>query len=132
MKYAFEHSKVKLNDFIKEIKNEEITIIDWGCGQGLATICFFDFLLDNDIAQNIIKKVILIEPSKITLDRAELHVNAYLKDKNKIKLVNKYIDDVIEDDIKTESSHVIHFFSNILDIPNIDLKELARKIGDNI
>ena len=28
----------------KEVFNTEIAIIDWGCGQGLATICFFDFL----------------------------------------------------------------------------------------
>ena len=28
----------------KKVFNTDIAIIDWGCGQGLATVCFFDFL----------------------------------------------------------------------------------------
>ena len=31
--------KIRVDDF----RNNDIQIIDWGCGQGLATVCLFDF-----------------------------------------------------------------------------------------
>ncbi len=110
--------------------NQEFTIIDWGCGQGLATICLFDFLNINQI-QNQTKQVILVEPSKMALDRAKLHVNSYLSSVNKTKLINKYLDDVINEDIETDTNVVLHFFSNILDIASIDLKKLAQKVASD-
>src|SRR5690606_19028132 len=75
-----------------------------------------------------------IEPSSDALDRAKLHVNAYLKDESKIRLVNKYLDDVEKSDIDTNGgeSVILHFFSNILDIPQIDLKKLAQLVGENV
>jgi ATP-dependent DNA helicase RecQ len=114
----------------QDIFYQDITIIDWGCGQGLATICFFDYLNQKNI-ENKTEEVILIEPSEKALSRAKLHVNAYLKDENKIQTVNKYLDDVTDNDIITDTPVVLHFFSNILDIKEIDLKKLAQKVGNN-
>ncbi len=102
-----------------------------GCGQGLATICFFDFLKNQRIPNNT-QKVILIEPSVQAIERAQLHTNAYLNDKTKIQLVNKYLDDVEKTDIETNQSITVHFFSNILDVPQIDLKKLAQLVGKNV
>ena len=110
------------------IFNQDITIIDWGCGQGLATLCFFDYLNQKQLP-NKTRKVILIEPSETALNRAKLHIAAYLKDASNIVLKNKFIDEVVESDLKTETPIVLHFFSNILDIPNIDLKRLAQNVG---
>ena len=115
----------------KEVFNTDIAIVDWGCGQGLATVCFFDFLKSQGIPINA-QKVILIEPSKQALERAKLHTNVYLKDEDKIQLVNKYLDNVEKIDIETNQSITIHFFSNILDVPQIDLKKLAQVVGENI
>ncbi|GHT41916.1 hypothetical protein AGMMS49965_12490 [Bacteroidia bacterium] len=114
-----------------DVFNNDFSIIDWGCGQGLATVCFFDYLNQNHISNNI-KKVILIEPSNIALGRAKLHVNAYLKDENKIQTVNKFLDDVTPNDLQADTPITIHFFSNILDIPQIDLKHLAQLVGENV
>ncbi len=126
----------KMEHALKPIKKKEsqafkreLTIIDWGCGQGLATICFFDYLKKEGY-QNQTKKVILIEPSEMALNRAKLHVNAYLKDENKLKPVKEYLDDVSKEDIRTDTPVIFHFFSNILDIPTIDLKKLAQNVGD--
>jgi superfamily II DNA helicase RecQ len=115
----------------KQVFNTEIAIVDWGCGQGLATVCFFDYLKNQGIPNNI-QKVILIEPSEQALDRAKLHTNVYLNDETKIQLVNKYLDDVEKEDIETNQSITVHFFSNILDVPQIDLKKLAQLVGENI
>lgn len=114
-----------------EVFNTDIAIIDWGCGQGLATVCFFDFLKSQGIPNNT-KKVILIEPSGKALERAKLHTNVYLKDETKIQIVNKYLDDVEKTDIETNQSITVHFFSNILDVPQIDLKKLAQLVGENV
>jgi hypothetical protein len=115
----------------QNIFNQDITIIDWGCGQGLATVCFFDYLNKNKI-ENKTKKVILIEPSEMALNRAKLHINAYLKDENKIQATNKYLDDDTIEDIKANTDIVLHFFSNILDIKYINLQKLAKLIGTNV
>jgi superfamily II DNA helicase RecQ len=115
----------------KEIFNTDISIIDWGCGQGLATVCFFDFLTSQGISNNT-QKVILIEPSEQALIRAKQHANVYIKDETRIKCISKYLDDVTKEDIETNQSVTVHFFSNILDVPQIDLKKLAQLVGGNI
>lgn len=115
----------------KDVFNTDLAIVDWGCGQGLATVCFFDFLKNQGIP-NSTQKVILIEPSEKALERAKQHTNVYLKDETKIQLVNKYLDDVEKDDIETNQSITLHFFSNILDVPQIDLKKLAQLVGENV
>ncbi len=41
-------------------KKEQVQIIDYGCGQGLASICYHDFLTSHNLEQKI-TKIILIE-----------------------------------------------------------------------
>jgi superfamily II DNA helicase RecQ len=115
----------------KEVFNTDIAIVDWGCGQGLATVCFFDFLRSQGISNNT-QKVILIEPSEQALNRAKQHAAIYLKDESKIQSISKYLDDLEKEDIETNQSITVHFFSNILDVPQIDLKKLAKLVGENI
>lgn len=115
----------------QDIFNKDITIIDWGCGQGLATLCFFDYLNQKQLP-NKTRKVILIEPSKSALNRAEMHVAAYLKDSGDIILKNKFIDEVEESDLQSDTPIILHFFSNILDIPSIDLDKLSKLITANL
>jgi 2-polyprenyl-3-methyl-5-hydroxy-6-metoxy-1,4-benzoquinol methylase len=87
-----------LSSVPKDIFNNDFTIIDWGCGQGLATMCLFDFITQNKIA-NKVQKVILIEPSTKALERAKLHINANLHDENTIQTVSKKLDEVEPSDI---------------------------------
>lgn len=44
------------------IINENISLIDWGSGQAIATISYFDFIKKNNV-----KNVALIEPSKLAI-----------------------------------------------------------------
>ena len=120
--------KINTNGF----KNTDIQIVDWGCGQGLATICLFDFFKKNNINLDLVQKVILIEPSMVALNRAENHVKAYLQNDDNAVLIKKYLDDVTEDEIKSTQPVTIHLFSNILDIPSIDLLQLANRIKKNL
>lgn len=120
--------KININD----LKNTELQVVDWGCGQGLATICLFDFFNKQNINLNLIKKVVLIEPSEIALNRANLHVNAYLQNDNKVVPIRKFIDEVTAEDINSEEPVTLHLFSNILDITSIDLLQLANLIKSNL
>jgi superfamily II DNA helicase RecQ len=128
--------EAKINIALKELNQAELEgefdIIDWGCGQGLATISFFDYLKRYKLNASV-KNVILIEPSKMALERAKLHVSAYQNDNLQIKTVNKFLNEVTNQDIITDGFRpVIHFFSNILDIKEIDLRDIAVKLNQSI
>ncbi len=113
-----------LND-IDLSNNGNIEIIDYGCGQGLASILFFDKWQQNRI---VTSKITLIEPSKIALNRAESILRCYLQ-KGKIISVNKTLDNVDQKEIQTNGDTVkIHLFSNILDIDDFNIDNLLSKI----
>ncbi len=76
---------------------------------------------------NAVKKVILIEPSELALKNAILHTSIYGVEE--IVSINKYLDDVAVEDIKTDTPVTIHLFSNILDVKGFSLKQLAQTIG---
>lgn len=132
--------KAKLDLALKSLPDDlfkkKIEIIDWGCGQGIATVCLLDYIIKEGNSIDYIERVRLVEPSLDALKRAKLHVTGYIQESN-INTINKYIDDITENDIKTENDLVkLHLFSNILDVEQIDLKKLALLIdssqqGDN-
>jgi len=120
------HAALNRIRMLAEIVGSKYSIIDWGCGQGLATVCMFDYL-NNQHVTNAVKKIILIEPSELALNNAVLHTSVY--GVGEIISVNKYLDDVAVEDIKTDTSVTIHLFSNILDVEGFSLKQLAQTIG---
>ena len=108
---------------------KRLNIVDWGCGQGLATICFFDYLDKLGIRPNI-DKITLIEPSEKAIERAYQHIKCYNLS-CQIKSICKYIDDVESSDILSSENITIHFFSNILDIETVNLEHLADTLKNS-
>ncbi len=110
----------------------DFEIIDWGCGQGIGAICLLDHI--KSLQLNVkVKKVTLIEPSEKALSRAKLHVLQYVNKTCNIVLLPNYLDEVKKEDVKNpDALPVVHIFSNILDIPEIDLKRLATLIDNNV
>lgn len=128
--------EAKIRDAVKYLPKKifegEFEIIDWGCGQGIGTICLLDHIKDLHMGINV-KKITLIEPSEIAIDRARLHVNLYIQNNSLIHTYPTYFTDVHNDYIKSKNGlPVIHIFSNILDVKDIDLKELATKIDNAV
>lgn len=115
----------------KELLQRDFEIVDWGCGQGIGTMCLFDYL--KSIGLNInAQKVTLIEPSPKALERAELHISAYIS-VDKISSYTEFFETVQQEDITSKIGlPVIHLFSNILDVKGIDLKGLATKIDKSV
>jgi len=100
--------------------NSSLSIIDWGCGQGLASMVFMD-----KYGTNNIKQIILIEPSELALRRAALHCKKYAPDVP-LQTINKEFDDLDADDIHIVDPEItIHLFSNVLDMENYSVEHLA-------
>lgn len=114
-----------------EYFSKNIAIIDWGCGQGLATMCFFDYMRNLGIEPTV-TKIILVEPSSPAINRAYEYLVKYSNSAQIVKL-NKYINDLETSEINvSDNTLVLHFFSNILDIETIDLGNLSSLIKDGI
>lgn len=136
--YLFSFGKMhqaKLLDVFKRIPKlayqNDLEIVDWGCGQGMGTLNLFDYLNSLGLAKNI-KKVTLIEPSSIALERAKLHVSA-LGDSMDIVTIADFFENINSKVIKSSSNRtVLHIFSNILDVAQIDLKHLANLLDGSI
>ncbi len=124
--------EAKLKDAIKHLPQniftKEFEIVDWGCGQGIGTICLFDYLNLKGLSKNI-KKITLIEPSEQALERAVLHINSYIEDETLINSIPKFFENIEVAEIQSANKlPVIHILSNILDVKEINLKDLATKI----
>jgi len=118
---------------VEKLNNASINIIDWGCGQALATSLFVEYIKEKNIKIDI-QNILLIEPSKLALSRGILHLDI-LKEKNyNINVVNKDLDSLEQNDISINNNNsVLHLFSNILDVEFFKLNtNFLKKISNNI
>lgn len=96
-----------------------VTVIDYGCGQGIAEMVLSDYMASRYVDNDYIKDLILIEPSRTNLQRCVDYVNAFFSE-SKISAVRKKEDQINDDDINPESATVIHIFSNVIDLEGFD------------
>ena len=93
--------------------DDDTTIIDYGCGQGLSflnMVCRWKF--DQEL-----KSIVLIEPSTVALNRADAIAKLKFPDAT-IHTVNKKLEELDNNDLSFDENKVmIHIFSQILDIP---------------
>lgn len=102
--------------------NEHYDIIDWGCGQALATMSFIE-----KYGEQYINSITLIEPSEIVIKRAALHCRKFAPNV-KIYTICKMLDDVNVNDFYLECNTRIHLFSNILDIDDYRVSHLTNVV----
>ena len=104
--------------------SDEIEIYDWGCGQGIASICLLDYLQSKNIGYKI-KSINLIDPSACATKRAEDVISCY-DNSITINTVNKAFDDLAVEDFAVNSTKKLHLFSNILDVETFDLAQFTN------
>lgn len=127
---------VRSSQYLKKLleHTQRIEIIDYGCGQGIATLLLLEELNKWHYLNHhgLIDKLILIEPSELALKRASLNTHIALKDlkqPEKIYTVKKLLNDILIQDLQTNPSAIkFHLFSNILDVWSVDIEKLAHKI----
>jgi len=138
-KYIFNYGnmhKAKLysafDTFVSELDNHTINIIDYGCGQALATSLFLDYIKEKNLNINI-SNTILIEPSELALSRGLLHLDILKDSEIEIKAINKDLDSLETQDIIIDNSNItLHLLSNILDVEFFKLdKDFLDKVADS-
>ena len=110
----------------------QIHIVDWGCGQAIASLCFLESLAQRSLLAYV-RKVTLIEPSVVALARAKANIEKALGNRTiQIECINRKLPSYSEDNpdfpLNLDCSTTIHLFSNILDIVDISLKKTASII----
>lgn len=114
---------------LEHLQHFNYEILDWGCGQGIASLVLIDYLRERKLLGNL-QQITLVEPSIYALQRAEKWVKESAGPGIKIKVINKLIPStpVLDlDDVICSTRVAINLFSNILDVQNISLKWLASK-----
>ena len=116
--------------------NGTVEIVDWGCGQGIGSATIVEMLKQRDLLQWV-KRITLIEPSSPALERAEYVLSTVTNGNVLINAVNKYLpvnggtNENTLSSLDYKYSNVIHVFSNILDVPTIDLAAVARMVASS-
>lgn len=128
--------KAKLQDAFKELPqnifDHPFDVIDWGCGQAMGTVNLFDHIKKNGKTLNV-RKVTLIEPAVKALEKAKLHASIYLNEAVELVTIDRFFESITKEDLRGDSAvPVIHIFSNILDVAEIDLKYLSALVDATV
>ena len=113
----------------------KIEVFDWGCGQGLASLVFLQYLADRNLLHSV-RRINLIEPSQFALNRAVSFVSQAAAPHTEIRPYCRFIPDNGENlwtDIDCAETVAVHLFSNILDIRSVGLHwltEMTHALGN--
>ena len=128
-KAKLDKTYTKLFESLDLYSNNKIEILDYACGQGLASIVLLNYIENNfDYCLSNIQKITLVEPSEVALKRAEKILNQSAN----ICTINESFDDLTEKHFNSDKSVTkIHLFSNILDMGDeyFDMKHIADVIA---
>jgi len=113
--------------------NKQAEVIDWGCGQAFASCVLLDYIYHNKINLDLLK-FILIEPSKVALERGIEHIEAISQRVPKpttFSINEKADSNLLLGSNKNSSNIKIHLFSNLLDIHTLSLEKVFNNIVSN-
>lgn len=117
------------NDF-NQFAKTGVSIIDWGCGQGLATAVLLDYF-KNFKSRVLIRCVRLLEVSDDARNRAAQIISAYDECHNADLRALPWSGDQsirIEDFHLPHDMPIVHLFSNILDVAEVDIEIIANTL----
>lgn len=124
-----------LQNFPFDRIDDYVELVDWGCGQGIGSLCTVEAFKQHR-KEYLIKQITLIEPSKYTLRRAIINVKKITAGNVTIIPINQYMPSVKHEvgqeyleSLSYRYHYVIHIFSNILDLACLDLSKLARMVS---
>lgn len=112
----------------KILAEDKVSVIDYGCGQGVASMVLCDVLHHNVGHPDMISDFYTIEPSEECLKRAVNLIHAFCPNSH-ITYFNNPCEDIWRMDIQPKSEVVIHLFSNIIDMPDFPRDMVADKIN---
>lgn len=108
--------------------DQNIRVIDYGCGQGLASLVLHERNQYLEL-NHTFNELLLIEPSSVALQQAIKNNKPHYAHINPI---NKSFDELQASDLSGNSSLTVHLFSNVLDLPHIDIDDLAHCVKQGL
>ena len=100
-----------LEVFIEKLNGETITLCDWGCSQGIASMLVLDYIKEKQLDIKV-SDVILIDDDTKALNRAIAQVEALAQDTMKFTAI-KSDDNNISDTIKSNKNNIVlNIFAN--------------------
>lgn len=129
--YLYSYGKMinsQWREILKKFKfnPDFLQVIDYGCGQGLGSVLFFDVYGFG--FRDSVKSVVLIEPSEFSLKRAESIVRCYCPQASVFSFKDKVNNFEIKKLNILSDVEFLHIFSNVLDVPGFDGLMLIKKI----
>ena len=111
---------------------ENIRVVDYGCGQGVATLAFMDHLAKKGVAQQSSLEIHLIEPSRVSLDIAKLLIERLAIAhgiKVSIHCQQRTLGSALLP-LNSECVETFHLLSNVIDIETVQdtLPNLAKQM----
>lgn len=103
------------------------SVIDWGCGQGLASIVLIDYLESLGIAECSISDLTLVEPSRHCLGQAIAYVSWCAPDLD-ITGISKKEEDLSYADLSLKPKRILHLLSNVIDMPEFEAEGVRNYI----
>lgn len=94
-----------------------ISVIDWGSGQGLAPIILQDHIDKQKSLISCIEEIVLIEPSKACLSRAETFIQWSIPSAFVYSLSEKE-ENITISELPSFDNTIIHILSNVVDMPD--------------
>lgn len=131
-KYLSENGKMQkaliydsLEQFIERFNGKNITIIDWGCNQGIASMLVIDYIKEKQLNINV-DIVVLIDDEEKALSRAMIHLKTLKKDNLDLIIINSKNDKSIKQLNKIKNQITLNLFVN--DKMPIDFSSINHEI----
>jgi len=113
----------------KLLSEDKNSVIDYGCGQGIASMVLRDALQSIVGHPYIISDFHLIEPAHACLNRAVQFIHDFNPDA-RVVYFNNPCEDIWRMNIQPKSDAVVHLFSDVMDIPDFPREAVARKLNE--
>lgn len=113
----------------KVMREDKISVIDYGCGQGTASIVLCDVFQQIFGHPYTVSDFLLIEPSSACLKRAVNFIHEYYPE-SRIVYFNNPCEDIWRMNLNPNSEVVVHLFSNVIDMPEFPREVVARRLND--
>lgn len=94
--------------------SNEFSVIDWGCGQGIAELILNDFVREKHY-NTAIADVTLIEPAKSCLAQAVGYLSLAIPTAE-VAPINKYEHEVEMKSLVPQGRRILHILSNVVDM----------------
>ncbi len=111
-----------------EVYQKDISVIDWGCGQGLATLLLQEYM--ENLGGYNIKEVVLIEPSAHCLAMAVNYIQWAVPEVSILAIPQKE-EMLTQSDLPNLQGAIIHLLSNVIDMPEFSGEKILGYVSSH-